>query len=167
MKIGIAVLSASVWLTLVRTAIDPHLWPYNLEAVVLAMVCGILAILGAILRKRWWPVLVWAIFFFAVLSSAWTGRAITTRQRETAFAAAQPLITAIVNFHTANGRYPSTVDELIPTYLDRKPHARLGFRDADFRMSSYDERAQVMLELPFRKLAIYSFEAMSWMVSGE
>ena len=73
------------------------------------------------------------------------------------------IIAACEKFHSDNGRYPKTLDELVPRYLSYIPRAKYCFDYGEFRYWNHEE--EPMLEWcvvpPFGR-KIYTFNDRRW-----
>jgi hypothetical protein len=84
-------------------------------------------------------------------------------QTRIASANAKRIIEACEQFRIANGRYPSTLDELKPGYLASVPRAKYSLMFGNFWYWSLDGKTRLMWVVipPFGR-KIYDFEGRKW-----
>ncbi len=110
----------------------------------------------------------WAVGLFRVAIPAMTlgiVLASTAIQWTIAEGKAVQIINACEDFHAANGRYPKTLNELVPRYLKSVPRAKYCLISGEFVYSSNEESGRCILWwckiLPFGT-EVYSFEDKRW-----
>ena len=84
-------------------------------------------------------------------------------QLSIAEANAPPIIAACEEFHGANGRFPRTLDELVPRYLPSIPRAKYCLTFGEFCYWNNEEHPILVWQVlpPFVR-KIYSFEDRRW-----
>jgi hypothetical protein len=107
----------------------------------------------------------WHLALFRLAIPVFTlGIAVTNSfiQSEIADANSERIITACEAFHTANGHYPKTLDELAPKYLPSVPPAKYCM-DGGFHYFNSDGPPPILWWNEFGFLhKIYSFERKEW-----
>ena len=84
-----------------------------------------------------------------------------TLQRKIAEANAPRVIEACEEFHAANGRFPKTLDELVPRYLPSIPRAKYCLVLGEFHYWK-DSALLVWYVVPPYGRAIYDFDERRW-----
>lgn len=74
-----------------------------------------------------------------------------------------PLISAIERFHSDRGRYPETLEELVPAYLPSVPNA--GFTLMSRRFHYFSARPQLYFAVMFHGMAFYDFPTKTWLTN--
>jgi hypothetical protein len=118
----------------------------------------VLALVGAITQKEERFRLLGVAAIYALLCVATVG--ILTSNWRVAQHRAAPVISAIDRFHSDQGRYPNTLDELVPAYLPSIPRA--GFTWLARRFGYYAERPQLYFPAMFHGVVSYDFSTHSW-----
>ena len=95
---------------------------------------------NAIQRPGWWLALVRIAMPPLILAMVLTNDSF---QRKNANEKALRIIAACEAFHTAEGRYPKTLDELVPKYLKSIPRAKYCL-DGEFRYWNMEGRPMLM-----------------------
>ena len=91
----------------------------------------------------------------------------TAIQWTIADANAERIINACEEFHAANGRYPQTLDELVPSYLKSIPRAKYCLSPMDSKFSYYSPSEADLhpilwwCKVPFGK-EVYNFQTKKW-----
>ncbi len=86
-----------------------------------------------------------------------------TFQRKIARANAPRVITACEQFHAVNGRFPETLDELVPQYIRSVPPAKYCLVMGEFRYWNFDDSPMlVWYVVPPYGRAIYNFGEGRW-----
>jgi len=122
------------------------------------MVCLILfAVLAIVDRQRRWHYFrvaaTYLLLSVATLSLiSWNARLAQRR--------ASPVIAAVNRYHSEHGQYPTTLDQLVPTYLPSIPRAGFTQISRDFRY--YDERPQLYFAGMWHGVFAYDFPTESW-----
>ena len=85
-------------------------------------------------------------------------------QRKIAHVHAEQVIKACEEFHVACGRYPHTLDELVPRYLGSIPRAKYCLCWGEFVYLSYEDKDHLLLwcDLPPFGRVTYNLEARRW-----
>ena len=73
---------------------------------------------------------------------------------------AGPVIAAIEQFHSDRGRYPSTLEELCPSYLPSIPRA--GYTLVGRRYGYIADRPQIYFPAMFHGVVAYDFPTHGW-----
>ena len=109
----------------------------------------------------------WSIALFRIAVPALTLGSvlgITAIQSKIADTNAKRIINACEEFHDANGRYPHTLDELVPRYLGSIPRAKYCLMFGDFWYFNYPGSSCMLMWVkvpPFGR-NIYHFEDRRW-----
>lgn len=122
------------------------------------VIVAVVALVGAVTQKDVRFRLLGVAAIYAVLFVATMG--ILTSNWRVAQHRAAPVISAIDLFHSAQGRYPNTLDELVPTYLPSIPRA--GFTWLARRFGYFAERPQLYFPAMFHGVVAYDFPTRSW-----
>jgi hypothetical protein len=84
-------------------------------------------------------------------------------QSNIARANAQRIITATERFHTANGRYPGKLEDLVPQYLASVPRAKYALMFGEFGYVSTPNSHGIMwVGMPPFGRPFYKFEEKRW-----
>lgn len=76
---------------------------------------------------------------------------------------AQRLVAAVKGFHQKHQRYPSTLEELVPEFIDRVPRAKYTLGSGDFRyLSGPKTHALLYVKFPPFGRPTYNFEQGRW-----
>lgn len=81
-----------------------------------------------------------------------------THQLRMAKANAQRIVAACDEYHAANGRFPETLDELVPQYLPSIPRAKYCLDFGDFVYSDDERPTLIWYVVPPYHRRIYNFE---------
>jgi hypothetical protein len=166
---------------------SPLRWPQVIAASKASLFCAAaLLCLDVVLHGSYlFSILICPIWFLAciVRNSIWQpGRAIalfrvavpaltlgivlanTAIQWTIAEGNAAHIIKACDDFHAANGRYPKTLNELVPRFLNSIPRAKYSLMDGEFTYYCDKESGHCILwwcKIPFGK-EVYGFESKRW-----
>jgi tetratricopeptide (TPR) repeat protein len=72
------------------------------------------------------------------------------------------IIAACEEFHSANGKYPKTLDELVPRYMGSIPRAKYCLMFGDFVYMNYGRPMLVWYVVPPYGRKVYDFEEQRW-----
>ena len=72
------------------------------------------------------------------------------------------VIAACEEFHTANGKFPETLDELVPRYMPSVPRAKYCLLYGEFLYMDYGHPMLVWYVVPPFGRKIYDFEQQRW-----
>jgi hypothetical protein len=72
------------------------------------------------------------------------------------------IIAACEEFHAANGRFPKTLDELVPQYMPSVPRAKYSLLYGEFEYFNYGEPMLVWCVVPPFGRKIYTFDDRRW-----
>lgn len=72
------------------------------------------------------------------------------------------IIAACEEFHAANGKFPKTLDELVPRYMPSIPRAKYCLVWGDFLYMNYGHPMLVWYVVPPHGRKIYDFEDRRW-----
>ncbi len=72
------------------------------------------------------------------------------------------VIAACEEFHSANGKYPTALDELVPRYMPSVPPAKYCLIYCEFDYLNYGKPMLVWYVIPPYGRKIYDFENQSW-----
>jgi hypothetical protein len=116
---------------------------------------------NAIQRPGWRVALIRIAAPALTLGIVWENNAI---QWNIAEANAQRIVKACDEYHAANGKYPHTLDELVPRYLDAVPRAKYCLDHGEFWYWNFseDNAHLVWWKVPPFGRKIYSFKEHRW-----
>lgn len=78
---------------------------------------------------------------------------------------AERIIAAVEMYHQDYGRFPESLEALVPQYLDRVPHSAIRLSANKFRYWSEADRHQLMwIKVPPYLRAFYDFESNKWTI---
>jgi hypothetical protein len=129
---------------------------------VIGMGCGmlfvpvflILAITEKQRRSEWLrATAAYALLFFATMGVILSNWGLAQRR-------AEPVISAVNRYHSERGRYPKTLDELVPSYLPSIPRAGYTVLSRDFRY--YNDRPQLCIVVMMHGISAYDFPTETW-----
>ena len=73
------------------------------------------------------------------------------------------VVTACEEFHAANGKFPQTLDDLVPQYMQSMPRAKYCLGYGEFLYWNMEERPMLMwYAVPPFSRKIYNFEDRQW-----
>lgn len=133
----------------------------GLLSIVSILVAFVIVVIS-IITRRWRDALYSGIPFLFVCSTLWVAGFITDRQCEASKVAAQPIIAAAMRFHADTGKYPQSLDDLVPTYLPTKPHSVMGFYGTPFSLSSHADCLYIRFALPHWMRCSYDSDSKQW-----
>jgi hypothetical protein len=130
----------------------------GIVGVTAGMIGALIALAGVITQKEARLRLVGVTAIYALLCLATMG--VVTSNLRVAQRSAAPVISAINRFRSEQGRYPNTLDELVPAYLPTIPGA--GFTWLARRFGYFAERPQLYFPAMFHGVVAYDFPTHSW-----
>lgn len=77
-------------------------------------------------------------------------------------ARARELVEAIERYHTENGNYPKSLQELIPRYINKVPRAKFTMPGEFYYATSENGAVLFYMEVPPFGRPTYDFEKRSW-----
>lgn len=156
----------SVWLILIGFQSSVAFgYGYGGILLLLCMVflSGLLVSWGLALRsKKWRTTGRWAGSLFLLISSVWIAGSINHVQKERATRSAQPLLAAVAAFHQQHKRYPDSIAQLIPDFLQFEPRPHFGFGAGTFQFDAKDGHFSVAFDVPDWKVCSYDSVRRSW-----
>jgi len=100
------------------------------------------------------------LIYFAASAAIVSGH---TLNQKMGAANAERVIVAVASFHQDQNRYPLTLKELVPVYLDEIPRAAVRLSANHFRYHSDGDRTQlVWVVVPPYLRKVYDFEREAW-----
>jgi hypothetical protein len=120
------------------------------------------SILKNVIRRPGWKlagirIAIPVVTFVLVLSNS-------NLQLNIASANARQIIAACEEFHTANGRYPNSLLELVPKYLASVPRAKYCLIFGEFKYSPLDDANALLFYciIPPHGQTVYNFRIQEW-----
>jgi hypothetical protein len=109
----------------------------------------------------------WEVALFRIAVPALTLGVVLTNyfvQRKIAHVHADRIINACEEFHVAYGKYPHTLDELVPRYLGSIPRAKYCLCWGEFVYLSYEDKYHLLLwcDIPPFDRVTYNLEDRRW-----
>jgi hypothetical protein len=150
---------ASIGIALVMIALDAVLsGTYILSAIVCPIWFLLSVVKNATNRPGWKLVLLRIAIPALTLGLVLTNDTLQCRIAESN---AARIVEACEEFHTANGRYPKTLGELVPKYMSSVPHAKYCLAFGEFL---YSDKQPVLMwyAVPPYGREIYNFEGKNW-----
>lgn len=78
---------------------------------------------------------------------------------------AERIIAAVEGFYNEENRFPKTLEELVPVYLERVPRAAVRFNANTYRYWNEGDRYQLLwVKVPPYLRAVYDFSTKEWLV---
>lgn len=114
---------------------------------------------SAMERPGWWRTLCEVAIPALTLGMVLANSAVQIKIAE---ANAPRIIAACEGFQAANGRFPKSLDELVPQYLPSVPRAKYCWAYGEFDYSNYEQPILVWYIVPPYARRIYDFEAPEW-----
>jgi len=167
MRRALLLLVISACLTLVSTELAFGFWGsgfYGLLNFCLVGLCGVL-VLFAIKKKSKSITALSASLAFAIVTSVIVSNQITGSRTKGVTRDAEVVISALGEYHSVYGRYPSTLLELVPDFIYEVPRARVSvFVERDFYYSTVWKEGEYWLsfDLPAFMAKGYDSESSSW-----
>jgi len=114
---------------------------------------------GVIERAGWWLTLFKIAIPALTLGLVLANNAVQIKIAE---ANAPRIITACEGFYAANGRFPKSLDELVPQYIPSVPRAKYCLFYGQFDYFNYGKPMLVWCVVPPFDRRIYDFETRRW-----
>ena len=150
---------ASISIALVLIALDAVFTGSFLMSYIVCPVWFFMSIVKNASQRPGWKLALLRITIPALtLGLVLTNDAVQFRIAE---ANAAKIIRACEEFHTANGKYPKTLGELVPKYMSSVPHAKYCLVFGEFL---YSDKKPVLMwyAVPPYGRKVYDFEKRSW-----
>jgi hypothetical protein len=95
-------------------------------------------------------------------SSMLVGQLISRAQRTASIGRAEKIIEAAERYRAARGKYPSTLDALVPEFVPAEPRTKMGLRERRFTFHSTPENYSLEFEIPGWEFCVYDSVAKRW-----
>lgn len=124
----------------------------------------LVSIPGAFFSKRWKGIRLARLGHIAMgMSAVILVFVINGANNKLARSRAETVIAAVDSFHSAQSRYPASLEQLVPAYLPSVPSAKYTFVFNDFRyLSSADGAMLMYVALPPFGRPVYNFKTQRW-----
>jgi len=132
---------------------------------ILGLLIGLfVALVYGAMKRRWKPALDIGVKLVVCLTSIFIVQFISYRQQADSMASAQPMIAAVERFHSETGKYPESIADLIPTFLQSIPRTSMGLNGTDYDIWVYPDGYRLVFPLQGWNMCSYDSRSKQWEV---